>query len=101
MRTKIEGSEGSKTNQRAFLLAWCKMMARGWEENQEVLKAQMNIILIALTSCAIPADGPIQRKLDDGVILRHTWPIQVMPALPVMPDYEPVGERWYLTTDGD
>ena len=44
MRTKIEGSEGSKANQRAFLLAWCKMMARGWEENPEVLKAQMNII---------------------------------------------------------
>ena len=53
---------------------------------------------IALIGGCVNTDGPIQRKLDDGVFLRHTWPIQVMPALPVMPDYEPVGERWYLTT---
>ena len=58
-----------------------------------------SIILIALTSCAVPADGPVQRKLDDGVFLRETWPIPVMPALPVMPEFEPVGERWYLRLD--
>lgn len=52
---------------------------------------------IVATSCAVGGDAT-QRKLDDGVFLRHTFPLPVMPALPVMPDYEPVGERWYLTT---
>ena len=54
---------------------------------------------IALIGGCVNTDGPIQRKLDDGVFLRHTWPVPVMPALPVMPEFEPVGERWYLMMD--
>ena len=63
------------------------------------IHAAAAIMMIALISGCVNTDDPVQRKLDDGVFLRHTWPIRVMPALPVMPEFEPVGERWYLTTD--
>ena len=66
-----------------------------------LIHAAAAIMMIALISGCVNTDDPVQRKLDDGVFLRHTWPIQVMPALPVMPEFEPVGEQWYLTTDGD